>query len=190
MIDFSSREIKKNREMASLIVLSLALLLGGFMLLDCDPYLYFSSFDKRESFKGKIVWLVGASSGIGASLAIDMAKAGAKLILSARRVDRLNEVGLNCSSYHGIAPTILPFDILDHTNHENIYHQVIKEHGKIDVLVLNSGRSQRSLAIETPITTAREMFELNFFSFVSLTGHVLPAMVEARNGHVRLIFML
>ena len=189
MTEFSRNELK-SCEMASLIVLSLAFLLGGFILLDCDPYLYFSSFNKSESFQVKVVWIVGASSGIGASLAIDMAKAGAKLILSARRIDRLNEVGLNCSSHHGITPMILPFDILDHTNHENIYRQIIKDHGKVDVLVLNSGRSQRSLAIETPISTAREMFELNFFSFVSLTGHVLPAMVEARNGHVRLLFIL
>ena len=78
---------------------------------DADLSLSFASPPPQKSQDGKIVWIVGASSGIGASLAIDMAKAGAKVVVSARRQNLLENVARDCEKFFGVKPMILPLDI-------------------------------------------------------------------------------
>ena len=131
----------------------------------------------------------GASSGIGRQLAIDMTKAGATVIISARRTDLLNEVANEASKY-GEKPTVINCDMLNHESQKNAYKSVKKSFGTIDVLILAAGRGQRGLAIETPLSIHEDLMKLNYFSFISLTNLLLPDMIERKSGHVSISLSL
>ena len=81
------------------VISTISIIVGIFMVSDCDLYLKYCYFDKNSGFKGKKVWIAGASSGIGRQLVIDMTKAGATVIVSARRVDLLNDVANEACKY-------------------------------------------------------------------------------------------
>ncbi len=132
-----------------------------------------------KDFNNKTVWITGASSGIGKELAIQMAKAGAKIILSARSVDKLNTVN---DSLHGSEHLVYPMDLLNVDAIPNAVTEVIAKMGTIDILVNNAGISQRSLAKNTSIDVDRKIMELDYFAIVALTKSVLPYMTERQSG--------
>ena len=136
------------------IIITIAVL-AIFFKSDCDLYLFLLPKPPVQAFQGQVVWITGASSGIGASLAADFAKSGAQVVISARRHDRLVEVANKCSQDGGIPPMILPMDVTDLKSHEQAVKTVIDKFGKIDVLVLNAGRSQRNLAIDTDMSDTK-----------------------------------
>jgi len=139
-----------------------------------------------KPFKDKVIWITGASSGIGEALAILFAKHEARLILSARREDELKRV----ATLTGLADLdllILPFDLGDTTNASGLTAQIINKFGRIDLLVNNGGYSQRSEAIETPLGIDRQLMEVNYFSHVALTKAVLPYMKRQKVGHIIVI---
>ena len=96
-----------------------------------------------NTFKDKVIWITGASSGIGESLAIEFAKRGARLILSARREEELNRV-LNLTKLPSLDIMLLPFDLNDTSKASGLAAQVINKFGRIDLLINNGGFSQRS----------------------------------------------
>lgn len=145
------------------------------LLLMLLPY---SNIEKTRPFKDRVVWIVGASSGIGASLTGDMIQGGAKVIISARRANKLQEVATECRETYGIEPYLLPLDMLDPKGQANAVKNVIKLFGRIDILVLNAGQTQRNSAITTSLQDTRDLMELNFLSQISLTKLVLPIMME------------
>ena len=137
-------------------------------------------------FKDKVVWITGASSGIGEALALALAKKGCRLILSARRETELNKVGTKT----GLPPLdlmILPFDLKDTSNTHKHIAQVINHFGRIDVLINNGGMSQRASVLETPIEIEREIMEVNYFAQVQLAKAVLPYMLRQKSGHIVVI---
>jgi NADP-dependent 3-hydroxy acid dehydrogenase YdfG len=155
-----------------------------FLLIDCEYSLYFASYHpETKPFKGQVVWIVGASSGIGASLADDLTLAGAQVVLSARREDQLKAVA-QTAKQHGLEPLVLPLDITDLNSHEKAYETIIKQFGRVDKIVLNAGRSQRNIAVETSLADTKGLFDLNFFPFISLTKLVLPSMIDNKDGHI------
>jgi len=131
--------------------------------------------------KNKVIWLTGASSGIGEALAYALAKEGAKLILSARREDELKRVMAN-----GRLTTdnclILPLDLADSVNFEAKKNEALQKFGRIDVLINNGGVSQRSLTKDTSIEVDRKLFEVNFFGTVALTKLLLPSFIQQKSG--------
>lgn len=173
---------------AVLIVLCVVAL-AVFFKSDADLPLLFLPYEEKNSFDGKVIWITGASSGIGASLAETMVKAGATVIISARRVAQLESVADNCSRF-GQKPYVLPLDVTDFDAHKVAYDNIIEKFGRIDSLVLNAGVSQRSIAIETPLSVTQDLMNLNFMSFVALTKVVLPSMVEHKNGQLVVISSL
>lgn len=136
-------------------------------------------------FENKVVWITGASSGIGEAVAYEMAAEGAKLILSARREDALEIVKANClnngSDDADIA--ILPLDVTDTKSLEEKVAEAHKLFGQIDVLFNNAGISQRSLCIDTSVDTYRHLFEVDVFGPIALTRYLLPYMQKADTGH-------
>ena len=134
-------------------------------------------------FKDKVIWITGASSGIGEALAIAFANEGAKLILSARRETELERVKKTCKLDNDRC-LILPLDLSGTTQIDLLTQQVIAKFSRIDVLVNNGGLSQRSLAKETPIEIDRKIMEVNFFGQVALTKSVLPIMLKQKSGHI------
>jgi short-subunit dehydrogenase len=128
-------------------------------------------------FHNKVVWITGASSGIGEALAYAFAAEGALLVLSARREEELQRVAKACGNAY-----VLPFDMLSLAEHTDRVNDIIKTYGRIDYLVLNAGVSQRSFVKDTEFDVYRRLFEVNFFSIVSLTQAVLPIFSAQKSG--------
>lgn len=136
--------------------------------------------------KNRTVWIIGASSGIGRALAIDMAKLQADLVISSRNVKELEKVREICLQYTKRCSVIL-LDLEENTDYKLQVKEVIKLYSTIDYLILSGGISQRSLVFETPLNIDRRLMEVNYFGNVSLTKAVLPYMIEQKSGHVVVI---
>ena len=134
-------------------------------------------------FQDKIIWITGASSGIGRSLALQLFKLGAKVVLSGRNREALITVAsgadVNKDSY-----LILDFDLASDFDAEKKTQEVIDYFGRIDYLFNNGGISQRSITIETSVEVDRRIFEINFFAVDKLTKAVLPFMLQNGFGHI------
>jgi dehydrogenase/reductase SDR family protein 7B len=135
------------------------------------------------TFKNKVVWITGASSGIGEALVKAFASQGAKLVLSARRSDELERVKTAAQLPNENA-LILPLDLSDTSKADEHTKQVIARFGRIDILINNGGISQRALTKDTSIETDRKIMEVNFFGTVALTKSVLPYMLNQKSGHI------
>jgi len=139
-------------------------------------------------FRNKVVWITGASSGIGEALAYAFAREGAHLILTARRRERLETVRDACTGEG--KRLLLPFDVTDYECHPTMVGAAIEHFGQVDILVNNAGVSQRSLVLETDFSVDRRIMEVNYFSVVSLTKTVLPYMIERGGGHIAVVSSL
>lgn len=136
-----------------------------------------------KNLKDKVVWITGASSGIGEALAYALAKQGAHLVLTARNKEKLEKVKSQCLLSTSKC-TVQALDLSKIEAIEGTVQSVIAQTGRIDVLINNAGRSQRSLAKDTPLSNDRSIMELNFFSPVALTKAVLPYMLKNKAGHI------
>lgn len=136
-----------------------------------------------------MVWIIGASSGIGAYLAADFAASGAQTVLSARRVDMLENLSKEIQTKHPSAPIplVLPLDATNFDAHEPAFQQVLEKYGKIDHLVLNAGAGQEKEALTTSFSDTQRILNLNFLSLVGITKVVLPTMVKQHSGHISVI---
>jgi len=137
-------------------------------------------------FREKVVWITGASSGIGEAVAIEMAMEGARLILSARREAELERVKASCVS-SGASPENIFVLMLDVTDEAAMAAKVSEAQGKwgsIDMLLNNAGISQRSLCVDTDMATYRKLFDVDVFGQIALTKQVLPIMIEQGSGHM------
>ena len=135
------------------------------------------------TFTDKIVWITGASSGIGEELTKQLAERGARIILSARRADVLEKIRDTLpggKNRHWIAP-------LDLAATDALFDQapaLMTEFGRVDILINNGGISQKSLFLETDFSVYRRLMEVNYLGTVALTKIVLPGMVKQRSGVV------
>lgn len=134
------------------------------------------------SFRDKLVWITGASSGIGAALAVAWSGEGARVILSARNEAELERVRQRCHDPQRHA--VKPLDMTDAEAIQRAAEDVLRDAGAVDILVHSAGVSQRSLAIETSLEVDRRIMELNYFGAIALTKAVLPSMIERRSGHI------
>ena len=133
-----------------------------------------------ESLAGRVVWITGASSGIGEALAKEYARRGARLVLSARRKEELERVcgGLVNSEEH----VVLPLDLGQSEAMAPAVERVRQACGRLDQVVHNGGISQRSLVADTDLSVDRQIMEVNFFGAVALTKAVLPWLKEQGSG--------
>lgn len=128
----------------------------------------------------QVVWITGASSGIGAAMARAFSMAGAFVILSARRRQALESVAASLPN----EAMVLPLDLTDQSAIGPAAEQALAWRGRVDVLVNNAGVSQRSETQHTKQETARRLMEVNFFCATALTAAVLPAMLSKGQGHI------
>ena len=154
-------------------------------------------------YRGKVIWITGASSGIGEALAHALHKKGAKLILSARRVDELERVKSEClrgdtgteatgTEATGTKPAqnsivILPLDLSQPETFAEKTTQAINAFGHVDMLINNGGMGQRAKAIEAHMDTIRRVMEVNFFGTVGLTQAIAPHMMQRGQGSIVVI---
>lgn len=135
------------------------------------------------SFAAKVVWITGASSGIGEALALALLEQGAEVILSGRRVEALQALA-------GRAPQralVLPFESTDYERLPALVEQAWAWRGRIDLLVNNAGVSQRSLALDTGLAVYRQLMEVDYLAPVALTQALLPRLVEQRGGQLAVV---
>ena len=134
----------------------------------------------------KVVWITGASSGIGEALALEYAKQGAQLILSARTEEALNDVKQQCIDAGSQSADIfvLPLDVTEQASIDACLEKALAFAGRIDVLINNAGVSQRSTCLTTDMSTYRTLFEVDVFGQIALTKAVLPKMIEQGRGHI------
>lgn len=136
----------------------------------------------RSTLNGKVVWITGASSGLGKALAAECASQGAILVLSARRFEELEKVRLTLS--HPEQHISIAVDITDENQVRHAYDEVLKSKGRIDWLINNAGLSQRALIEDTTMHTERAIMEVDYFSQVFLTKTVLPTLLKQKSGRV------
>ncbi len=133
-------------------------------------------------FKNKVVWITGASSGIGKETAVQLNELGAKLILSARNVEELEKLKDQFARPNDVL--VIPIDLGSGSDFKIEVEQACATFGRIDVLFNNAGVSQRSYLMETSLETDRKIMEINYFGTIALTKAVLPKMLEAGEGHI------
>ncbi len=133
-----------------------------------------------SDMNGKVVWITGASSGIGEALARVYSEAGAKVILSGRRLVALQEVA---SSLPNDAK-VIPFEVTDYDALPARVEEAWAWQGKVDILINNAGISQRGLAIHTEPTVYQKIIDVDLLAPIWLTQLQLPKMIEAGGAHI------
>ena len=134
-------------------------------------------------FEGKVVWITGASSGIGEALVYESLKQGATVIASSNCKQELNDVKNKCGEAKDRV-YLACFDLMKCESISLLVEEQIKQLGKIDYLINLGGVSQRARIDETPISLDRKIMEINYFGTIALTKAVLPWMIKQQSGHV------
>jgi short-subunit dehydrogenase len=135
-----------------------------------------------RTVKDKVIWVTGASSGIGKELALQLAVMGAKLILTARNEAALEQIKQQVSFPDRIA--LLPMDLTQMERIPAMTEKALTFFGGLDALINNAGVSQRSIAIDTDLEVHRKLMEINYFATVALTKAVLPVFQNQKHGHI------
>ncbi|MEM9821903.1 MAG: SDR family oxidoreductase [Bacteroidota bacterium] len=141
------------------------------------------------TYKDKVVWITGASSGIGEALSYQFAKEGSRLILSARRKAELERVRAACD-LPDAAILVLPLDLAEHDQMPAKVAQAKAHFGRIDVLINNGGISQRSLILETDFSVYRRLIDIDYLGTVALSKAILPTFIEQQNGQYGVVTSL
>ena len=135
------------------------------------------------TYKDKTVWITGASSGIGAALAKEFAQEGARVIISSHEAEELQGVLNDLQSISTNVHAVV-FNLGKPEEVQATAEKVLKEFGRVDILMNNGGISTRAEAMETPVEIDRRVMEIDYFSGVILTKALLPAMIENGYGHI------
>ncbi len=129
-------------------------------------------------FSGKTYWLIGASEGLGRSLARDLAQAGAIVVLSARNQERLQSLQKDLPNAR-----IAPLDVTD----LKAIRRVIKDIGPVDGIIYNAGTYDPMSSGDWETDSALTMAEVNFMGAMRVLGETVPGMVAAGHGDITLI---
>lgn len=138
--------------------------------------------------KHQVVWITGASSGIGLALVERYLQEGHKIIISSRSEEILQQIKNNSSRPENVY--VLVLDLSKQDEFEKLCQKAINAFGKIDLLINNGGISQRSLARETKLDVDRKLMEVNFFGTVALSKALLPHFISNGKGHFAVVSSL
>ena len=136
-----------------------------------------------KNYKGKTVWITGASSGIGAQLARQFAEEGARVIISSHDAEELEGVHKKLETISEEIHSVV-FNLGDPEEVKGAAEKVLAQFQRVDVLMNNGGISTRAEAMETTIGMDRRIMEIDYFSGVILAKTLLPAMIENGYGHI------
>jgi len=134
-------------------------------------------------FTHQIVLITGASQGIGKQLAIDFAKRRAVVIGCGRSIERLKEV---LKEVRQASPTSLMMgcDVSDPEQVHGMIDKVLRDYGRVDILINNAGIGMRKPFHETDLTKVEEIMRINYFGAVYCTHALLASMVARHSGHI------
>ncbi len=146
--------------------------------------LYLNKINKMN-FNNKIIWITGASSGIGKGLALAFSEQGANIIISSRNKQKLIEVKAVCKNPERVK--ILPLDLADFSSFKEKTKTANNFFNGIDILINNGGISQRSYAVDTELKVDQQIFDVNYFGSIALTKAVLPYFISKKSGQIVVI---
>ncbi len=135
----------------------------------------------KSHFHDQVVIVTGASSGIGKETALAFGRAGARVVIVARRGEVLRQIAAENPQLR-LLP--IPADITDSAAINGVIETALCEFGRIDILVNNAGIGLRATVAETKIEDARRLMEINFFALLQFTQAVLPVMRQQERGQI------
>jgi NAD(P)-dependent dehydrogenase (short-subunit alcohol dehydrogenase family) len=184
---FDARDTKRALEGTGIAVPPLSTYAGrlwDYWERNLDPDL-FRDRSLATAIKGKKVLITGASSGIGLETALRVGEAGGEVILVSRTREKLEEVAKQIEEAGGTAH-VHPADLSDLDDIQRMAQEVIQEHGGVDVLVNNAGRSIRR-SVERSYDRFHDFertMQLNYFGALKLILALLPGMRQRKSGHI------
>jgi len=137
----------------------------------------------NQYFSGKVVWITGASSGIGEALAYAFSEQNASLVISSNEENELDRVKRNCGG-NPEDVMILPLDLTEFETFKDKSREVTDRFGHVDVLINNGGISHRSQVRDTDPKVLRKVMDVDFMGHAMLTQAVLPSMIERKSGRI------
>lgn len=141
----------------------------------------------RKAYAGKWALVTGASAGIGEALAVELAAAGAHLVLTARRLDRLQSLAARLASEYKIQTRVVPADLAEPSAPQQLYEATEGQGLPIDILVNNAGFGYYGEFVTGDGPWQRTMVDVNCAAVVHLTHLFLPRMVERRRGDILIV---
>lgn len=144
---------------------------------------------KQEAFRDQVVIVTGASAGIGKALALQLASQGAKVVIAARRAERLEQTAAECRSLGGEI-LVLPTDVSDESQCKTLVDRTIATFGRLDMLVNNAGMAVVAPFDEYPdLDLFRHTMDVNFYGAVYCTYYALPYLKETKGRIVAISSM-
>jgi short-subunit dehydrogenase len=143
----------------------------------------------KDVFRGQVVIVTGASAGIGKSLALQLARQGAKVAIAARRADRLELLAAEC---HGLGGEVLvvPTDVSDEAQCKALVEKPIARYGRLDMLINNAGLAASALFDEFPdLHLFKHTMDVNFYGAVYCTYYALPHLKQSKGRIVAISSM-
>lgn len=141
-------------------------------------------------YKDKVIIVTGASSGIGLASATRFASLGAKIVLAARSIDKLEKIAEEINEkFNKSTDEVLcvKTDVTKEEDCKNLVEQTVKHFGKIDVLVNNAGISMRAVFKDMDLNVMRSLMDTNFWGTVYCTKYALPYLLESKGSVVGVI---
>lgn len=131
----------------------------------------------------KVALITGTSSGIGLSTAVVLARAGFTVIATMRNVNKADALRERAGR-EGVTLDIQPLDVSSTAAVDACVGDIVKRHGRVDVLVNNAGAGYVGTTEQTPLAEFERMMDVNFYGVVRVTKAVLPHMRAARSGRI------
>lgn len=136
-----------------------------------------------DFYHNRIVWITGASSGIGRETALELARRNAHLILTSSSEEKLKKVQDDCLK-NAASVNIITADLTKSESIPTLVKSVKNLHNRIDVAILNAGISQRGLFKDTSLEVHKNIFQINYLSNVEILKGILPVFIQQGWGHV------
>ena len=137
-----------------------------------------------ENFAGKRVWIIGASSGIGEACARELLLLGAKVTLSSRRADRLNQIALTGEIGQSL---VIPLDVTSNIQLQDAFQSILQAWGGIDLLLFVSGVYVPQRADDFDIQVAEKTIDANLLGPMRAVALVVPEMLKGHSGHIAIV---
>ena len=139
---------------------------------------------RQAEWKGLRVWIIGASTGIGAELANQLANLGANLVLTARSQDTLDAIANRCRQHHADRKILaLPFDVCNQGDLTAAVDQVLEQWGSIDLVIFNAGTYTATRIDSLSAMTAKEALDVNLIAPIAATASILPLLLQKNPEH-------
>lgn len=137
-------------------------------------------------YRDATVVITGASSGIGRELALQLAQQGARLVVSGRRIDRLQALGREVAELGGVA-LVAPCDVTDAQQVPSWAEAILRETGRVDILINNAGRGAYGPFVDVPLSMHDQVLSTNLRGVIHTTHALLPSMLA--HGQGQLVFV-